>query len=166
MVITFYILAALALIDGLGVIFSRHPVAAAMSLLLCFLSIAGLYLTLEAELLAVIQVLVYAGAIIILFLFVILLVDQERFIPRGIALFSLPASLLVIALAAAWACRLLNLDLPESGGAEGTGSLAGSGSAVGHILFRCHVFPFEALSVLLLAAMIGAVILAKKKGVK
>jgi NADH-quinone oxidoreductase subunit J len=158
--VVFYILAAVALAGGLSVIFSRNPVASALSLVLTLLAVAGVYLTLDAEFLAAIQVLVYAGAIVVLFLFVILLVDQER-TGRGLALMRLPVPVAVLILTVVWAAALSGVDTPET-----AVDAAGSGAAAGQLLFTKYVFPFEAVSVILLAALIGAVVLAKRKGVK
>jgi NADH-quinone oxidoreductase subunit J len=163
MVITFYILANLALAGGLGVVFTKNPVASAMSLVLTFLALAGIYLTLDAQFLAAVQVLVYAGAIMVLFIFVILLVDQDRIFSRGFSLIRLPVPVLVIALSVAWAFLLMEIDLPT---AVAVTDGAGTGQATGQALFTRYVFPFETASIILLAAMIGAVVISKKKGVK
>jgi len=168
-IIAFYILAALALLGGVGLLLARNPVASAMSLVLTMLALAGVYLTLGAEFLAAIQVLVYAGAIMVLFLYVVLLVNQEKFFDRGFMPARLPVPFLVLIFTVIWAVVLSGVDLPapsEAAVVADEQALPGSGTAAGLALFTRYIFPFEAASVILLAALIGAVVLSKKKGVK
>lgn len=167
----FYILAAIALGGGLGVIFLRNPVASALCLVVTLLAIACVYLTIGAEFLAAIQVLVYAGAIVVLFLFVILLVNQDLVFARRLTPARLVLPGLVLILAIGWAAVLSQANVPEvpaataATGADASDASLGTGAAAGELLFTQYVFPFELVSVLLLAALIGAVVLAKKKGV-
>lgn len=158
----FYILAAVTLCGGLGVVFMRNPVGSALSLILALLGMACIYLTLGAEFLAAVQVLVYAGAIVVLFLFVILLVNQEKTTAGGFSPLRLIVPVAVIGLSVVWACLLSGVESPE---ALSDPSL-GSGRSAAKLLFTTYIFPFEAASIILLAAMIGAIVLAKKKGVK
>ena len=159
--VAFIILAALALTGGLSVVFSRNPVASALSLILTLLALAGVYLTLGAEFLAAVQVLVYAGAIMVLFIFVILLVNQEKTVARGSLMMRLPVPILILALGVVWALTLAQVETPAA-----VSESSGSGSEAGYLLFTKYIFAFETVSVILLAAMIGAVVLAKKREVK
>lgn len=163
MAITFYILAALALAGALGVVAARSTVKAALSMLATFVAVACLYLQLEAELLAAVQVIVYAGAVLVLFLFVIMLLAggaEERGRSRHLA-----QRLAGVALAAAFVFLV--------GGAVGAGWLWSGASLAtpwGHtrtlagVLFVRYLLPFEATSLLLVAAVVGAVVLAGRKG--
>jgi NADH-quinone oxidoreductase subunit J len=160
----FYIFAALTLVSGLLVVanpFSRNPVTSAMFLVLCILSMAGLFVLLNAFFLAAVQILVYAGAVIVLFLFVIMLLDlrQEERRHYGRAMMGL--SLAVVgALAGLMIKVILKSDL-------GPGSqavwLMGETIPLGKLLFTKYLLPFEVVSVLLLVAMVGAILLSKKE---
>ena len=159
----FYILAAAALGGGLNMVFRRNPVVAALNFVVTLLALAGLYLSLGAEFLAVIQVIVYAGAIMVLFLFVIFLVDVDKVSVGRIAPFRFPVPILTLLLGAVWAAVVAGSELPAFGTISEQG---GTGKSVGEALFTRFVFPFETVSVILLAAMIGAVVLAKKRSVE
>jgi len=160
--VIFYILAFIALAGALGVILARNPVASALGLVLAFLALAGIYLTLGAEFLAVIQILVYAGGIMVLFLFVILLVNQDVVFGKLMTPSRMIVPAIIILLGVGWAVTLAGAEIPNADTTEGEGS----GSAAGKILYTKYIFPFETASVILLAAMIGAVVLAKKRRVE
>jgi NADH-quinone oxidoreductase subunit J len=162
--VLFYILAFLTLVFGFLVIanpFSRSPVTSAMFLVLTIITLAGLFVLLHAYFLAAVQVLVYAGAVMVLFLFVIMLLDlgsEERRrikILAGVGGVAAAGTLLFIFLH-----NLLLLKAPlgatESAGVEG-GTLS-----LGKLLFTQYVLPFEIVSLLLLVAMVGVVLLSKK----
>jgi NADH-quinone oxidoreductase subunit J len=160
--VLFYIFAALTLVCGFLVVanpFTRNPVTSAMFLVLTIMSMAGLFVLLEAFFLAAVQVLVYAGAVIVLFLFVIMVLDlqvEERQKYRRSALLSagvVAAALLSVMLAA----------MRELPGAVEAPALEGSTAALGNLLFRRYLLPFEIVSVLLLAAMVGAILLSRRK---
>lgn len=159
----FYILAAAALGGGLNMVFRRNPVVAALNLVVTLLALAGLYLTLGAEFMAVIQVIVYAGAIMVLFLFVIFLVDVDRSSAGRFEPIRLPVPILTLLLGSIWAVVLAGAEISASGTVAEQG---GTGKSVGDALFTRFAFPFEVVSVILLAAMIGAVVLAKKRSVE
>ncbi len=170
--VIFYILAFIALAGALGVILARNPVASALGLVLAFLALAGIYLTLGAEFLAVIQILVYAGGIMVLFLFVILLVNQDVVFGKLMTPSRMIVPAIIILLGVGWAVTLAGAEIPnaempnpEFPNADTTEG-EGSGSAAGKILYTKYIFPFETASVILLAAMIGAVVLAKKRRVE
>jgi NADH-quinone oxidoreductase subunit J len=166
--ILFYIL-ALGVIGGAGqVILRRNPVHGALSLVACFFFLAGIYVLLSAHLIAILQIMVYAGAVMVLFVFVIMLLnlrDEELGTPRrtawkGIGLASVAISVGVIAwkgLGSAYA----SLDTP---GAPALTDLAfGSLKFVAHAVYLKSVLPFELTSLLLLVAVLGAVVVAKGK---
>lgn len=141
--------------------FSRNPVTSAMFLVVTMLSIAGLFVLLNAFFLAAVQVIVYAGAVIVLFLFVIMLLDLEETESTPLNGIRLGLSGLgVLGLCVVGLQALLTL--PSDGGAEPL-ELVGSAPALGELLFSEYLLPFEAVSVLLLVAMIGVIYVSKSK---
>jgi len=181
----FYILAACTVVSALGCISVRNPVASVMWLVAAMFGLAGIYLLLGAEFIAAIQVLVYAGAIMVLFLFVIMLLNigqgpsDLRSPPMRLVGLAVGAVLLVElgALARYSAGRIAVESDPMGLAALGDPTAAFPGAAqalagtaergvVGGIaepLFTTYLVPFEITSVLLLAAAVGAVVLAKRK---
>jgi len=158
----FYALAAMVLLSAVMVITRKNAVHAAMFLVFAFFCVAGIYVTLSAEFLAAVQVLVYAGGIVVLFLFVIMLV------PLDTALSRLPLTRGVTALMLA--SLLATVTLVVFGRIHGTapaapGAVVGLGTieSVGMELYTRYLLPFEVSSVLLLVAMIGAVVLARRE---
>jgi NADH-quinone oxidoreductase subunit J len=162
--VLFYIFAALTLLCGLLVIanpFSRNPVTSAMFLVLTIVSMAGLFVLLHAFFLAAVQVLVYAGAVMVLFLFVIMLLDLKEEEHRRIKTFGVVTgglsvlAVLAIVLKTFLSDSNLSANLPAP-------TLEGSTAFLGRILFTNYLLPFEILSLLLLVAMVGVILLSKK----
>jgi len=161
-----WILGIILILSSLGVILVKKPVQASLSFMLTLLTLAALYLQLSADFIAVMQVLVYAGAILVLFMFVIILFQDAH---QQIALYktrSTPFLLLVAALSflsllALVGNRLLSIhksaDLPEG---------FGTAEALGKSLYIDFFFPFEAVVLLFLVAIIGAVYIGKKNKIK
>ena len=165
MTVLFYLFAFLTLFFAFLVVanpFSRNPVTSAMFLVLTIISLAGLFLLLHAYFLAAIQVLVYAGAVMVLFLFVIMLLDLKEEERRRLR--RLTEKLLVVgALFAAGAILMIflkNLNSVPGPGPDLT--LDGSTLPLGRLLFTRYLLPFEIVSVLLLVAMVGVILLSKK----
>ena len=160
--ILFYIFAFLALICGFLVIanpFSRNPVTSAMFLVLTIVSLAGLFVLLHAFFLAAVQVLVYAGAVMVLFLFVIMLLDLKLEERRRIKVLGVGGGLVSAgAILAIFLSSLLHAPL----GANDAPALEGGTVQVAQLLFTQYLLPFEIVSVLLLVAMVGVVLLSKK----
>ncbi len=162
--ILFYAFGALAIISALGMLLNlRNTVAAALSLVVTMIALAGIYVLLEAHLVAAIQIMVYAGAILVLFLFVIMLLNlrHDDFAPArpGQTLLKLVGVALALWIFLALA-RVLPAAIPEPGVLpEGFGGFRD----VGVQLFTDYVVPVEAAGLLLLAAIVGAVILAKRR---
>lgn len=158
----FYLFAALTLICGFLVIanpFSLNPVTSAMFLVLTIVSLAGLFVLLHAFFLAAVQVLVYAGAVMVLFLFVIMLLDLRAEERRRLKLFGVvTGGVSVGALLAIFLRSLsqsqLNAERP---------ALEGTTFDLGRMLFTQYALPFEIVSVLLLVAMLGVILLSKKQ---
>src|SRR2546426_361971 len=160
--IFFYVFAALTLLCGLLVVvnpFSRNPVTSAMFLVLTIASLAGLFVLLHAFFLAAVQVLVYAGAVMVLFLFVIMLLDLKVEERRKIKKLGLGAGVLSV-LAIGWLFfRVLTKTTFAS---TSSPQFEGSTVLLGQVLFKQYLLPFEIVSVLLLVAMVGVVLLSKK----
>ncbi|HTV61059.1 MAG TPA: NADH-quinone oxidoreductase subunit J [Verrucomicrobiae bacterium] len=160
--ILFYVFAALTLGCGVLVIanpFSRNPVTSAMFLVLTIISMAGLFVLLHAFFLAAVQILVYAGAVIVLFLFVIMLLDLKAEARRKIKIYGLIAGLVSVgAILALFFKNLISTAL----NAGSSPTIEGTTEALGKLLFTGYVLPFEVVSVLLLVAMIGVILLSRK----
>lgn len=157
----FYVFAALTLGCGFLVVvnpFSRSPVTSAMFLVLTIVSMAGLFVLLHAFFLAAVQILVYAGAVMVLFLFVIMLLDVKEEERRQLKAFALVGGGLAVA-ALGLIIRSTLVAAPVSGSAP---QLEGETHLLGRTLFTQYLLPFEMLSVLLLVAMVGVILLSKK----
>jgi NADH-quinone oxidoreductase subunit J len=158
----FYIFAGLTLVCGLFVVanpFSRNPVTSAMFLVLTIGWLAGLFVLLHAFFLAAVQVVVYAGAVMVLFLFVIMLLDLKEEQRRKFSKVSIAAGLIGVGALSFVVVR----TIWQSGiGAGLQPKLEGATRSLGQILFTEYLLPFEIVSVLLLVAMVGVVLLSKK----
>lgn len=164
-----WVFAALALGGAIGMITGRNPVASLLFLVLTFFSLAAIYVLLGAHFIAAAQVIVYAGAIMVLFLFVIMLLnlghDYESDLRRGLWILVgfVAAGIMGFALS-----RTITLPRVDMGGGNAAGIDAavrelGAVGAIGQPLFRDFLVPFELTSILLLVAVIGAVLLAKRR---
>jgi NADH-quinone oxidoreductase subunit J len=141
----------------------RNPIYSALSLLIMFFHVAGLYVTLHAEFLAAVQVIVYAGAILVLYLFVVMLLNlkQDERYHRQWPMAAAVGAVLVL--------EAIVLTLVKGGTGMATSAVPvsaaqglGNTEALGDVLYSTYLFPFEVASLILLVAMIGAIILAKK----
>src|SRR5206468_3577480 len=159
----FYIFGGLTLVFGFLVVanpFSRNPVTSAMFLVLAIASLAGLFVLLGAFFLAAVQVLVYAGAVMVLFLFVIMLLDVKEEQRRRIKKFGLISGMISVAAILGILVKVLvssNLSRPFP-----IASITGGTIPLGQVLFTRYLLPFEIVSVLLLVGMIGVVLLSKR----
>ena len=161
--ILFYVLAALTLVFGALVVanpFSRNPVTSAMFLVLTIISMAGLFVLLNAFFLAAVQVLVYAGAVMVLFLFVIMLLDLKEEERRKIKLTGLVAG--VASVGAIVVIFVRSLLASKPGENLPAPSAIGDTATLGKMLFTKYLLPFEIVSILLLVAMVGVILLSKK----
>ena len=174
-VIGFYAFAAIAVLASLGVVGQRNPMYSVMLLITSFGALAGLYVLLDAPFSAVTQIIIYAGAIMVLFLFVVMLLNASREeVTRTLALGpgAIRAAVVLSALLGfevLWALwRVPAGWFAQDGTAERISSVA----AIGARLFKVptnpdepwgHVFSFEATSILILVAMVGAVVIARKE---
>ncbi len=157
--ILFYVFSCLALGCGVMVLVSRNPVNSAMFLVLTIASLAGLFVLLQAFFLAAIQILVYAGAVMVLFLFVIMLLDLKAEQRRKIKAFGLVAGAISVGAILAIFFRNLNAIAPVRPPAT---AVEGATIPLGNLLFKDYLLPFEIVSVLLLVAMVGVILLSKK----
>ena len=164
--VAFYLFAACILGFGVLVVTSQNPVHSVIFLVLDFLSVAGLYVVLGAQFVAAIQVLVYAGGIVVLYLFVVMLVNVKRppeaFSAPGrhsrLGLVLAGAVLLELVVIAVWSRVAPTPSMP----AAEVFPVAGNTEQVGWLLYTSYLVPFEVASMLLLVAMIGAIVLARR----
>ena len=159
--IFFYLFAALTLLCGFLVVanpFSRNPVTSAMFLVLTICSMAGLFVLLHAFFLAAVQVLVYAGAVMVLFLFVIMLLDLKEEERRKLNKVALGAGTVAVAGIAGILIKAMLSAKPLA-----TAAVEGTTKPLGKLLFTQYLLPLEILSLLLLVAMVGASLLSKKE---
>ena len=163
-VILFSLFAIGAVASAVLTITRRNPVSSAMSLIAHFFMLAGLYLTLQAQFVAAVQVLVYAGAIMVLVVFVIMLLNlgkEQQKAERG----SMVRLTVGGTFAAVFALLVILVVIGSPTGHNTLSEKAvviGTTESIGQSLFTQYLFPFEAVSLLLLAALIGAVVLAKR----
>lgn len=166
MSLLFYIFAALALAGGIGVVANRNPVSSAFAMILSFLGLAALFIQLDAYLVGILQILVYAGAIMVLFLFIIMLLDIQAEEGRGLGFFSTSGAIIV----AGGFLMLLSGALKrfEEGekALEPLKAMAEAPSDVrqiGELLFTTYWFPVQIIGMLLLVSTIGVVVLSKRE---
>ena len=158
--IAFVVLALVAVVAALLVVGTRNPVVSALWLALTFVAVAGVFVVLGAEFLAAIQLIVYAGAILVFFLFVIMLLNLGQLPPGDIRQVQQGLGLylaIVLAVVLGFAIHA-TIDRP----APGSEAAVGNTEALATVLYSKYVFPFEVTSVLLTVAVVGAVVLAKK----
>jgi NADH-quinone oxidoreductase subunit J len=172
--VTFSFFAIAAVLASLLVIGQRNPIHSVLLLIVSFVALAGLYVQLAAPFVAVIQIIIYAGAIMVLFLFVVMLLNAprervpedrgRRIVQKGPRRFGVVIAF-ILAVELVWALwQAAVLDDPYAFG-PGAGSEAGASSVaqIGRTLFTDYGFAFEVTSVLILVAMVGAVVLAKRQ---
>lgn len=169
--LVFYTLAVAIVGLGILVITARNAVHSVLFLVLDFLFVAALYITLNAEFLAVIQIMVYAGGIVVLYLFVVMLVNLKRdpeenvdnrrlgWIGMGLALVVLVE---LVAIAYASSARSVAPTVARAAQSFPVGIQGGNTEELGWVLYTDYLIPFELASILLLVAMVGAIVLAKR----
>ena len=168
--IAFYLFAAVALSSAVAVISFRNPVHSVLSLVLTFFSTACLWLLLQAEFLGIVLVLVYIGAVMILFLFVVMMLDIDfaelragfvKNVPLGLLLAVVLAAELVLGIGA-YQAGAVTLGTPEAGAATVSATVPNI-EAIGGLLYSKYVFMFETAGLILLVAMVGAIVLTHRK---
>jgi NADH-quinone oxidoreductase subunit J len=158
--ILFYVMAAWVAIFALVTITRRNPVTAVMSLVATFFGLAAIYASLDAHFLAVLQVLVYAGAIMVLFIFVVMILNREEVAPLALR----PMRLLGVAAAAyllAVFANVVAVGTPALDAPPVVADTYGTVESIGGLLFREFLYPFEAISLLLLVAIVGGVVVSR-----
>ncbi|MEA5459507.1 NADH-quinone oxidoreductase subunit J [Arcicella sp. LKC2W] len=159
-----YFLTALTLLSALMVVLSKNPIHSVLYLVFTFFCISGHYVLLNAQFLMAVNIVVYAGAIMVLFLFVIMMMDLRKNMPDSkntltkLAGAILGGTLLVIMVAAT-----RKMDLSGDAIIANYSSQTGMVESLGKILYRDYVLPFELVSVLFFVAMVGAVMLGKRE---
>ncbi len=168
--VLFFIFAAVCVGGAINLLAQRHPINSALSLIVVMGSLAVLYLLLGAEFVAALQVIVYAGAVMVLFVFVIMLLNagEEERTPhasRVATMLGVPGLIVGLTLGAWAVSRIAGLDKISLGGPtvmNGTEAF-GNPQSVGQLLFKDYLLPFEVTSVLILIAIMGAVVLARRE---
>ena len=157
--ILFWFLAASVTFFAVFTITRKNPVTAVMSLVATFFGLAAMYATLDAHFLAVIQVLVYAGAIMVLFIFVVMILNREEVAPMAVS------PLRVLGVVAGVYLLVKFADIVAVGTPTGAPPLVqdtyGTVATIGDVLFRDYLYPFEAISLLLLVAIVGGVVISR-----
>jgi NADH-quinone oxidoreductase subunit J len=163
--IVFVVLAPLAVVTALGMVLTRNAVYSALLLVVNFFCLAGFYVLLEAQFVAAVQVIVYAGAIMVLFLFVLLLIGigNEEAVQETIRGQRPAAVLLSLGLLVAIVGALLAGVFDAAPGSLAAANEGGNTQAVGRILFTRYTFAFETAGVLLVVAAVGALVLGKRQ---
>ena len=158
----FFVLAALAVLGAVSLILQRHPIHSALSLIVVMVALAGLYLLMGAEFVAAVQIIVYGGAIMVLFIFVIMLlnagVEERTNMSKMAGWAGLPLAIALMGFLAAAVARSTDRvqAVAQSGATAPTKVVAG-------LLFQEFVYPFELTSFLILVAIIGAIVLAQRE---
>lgn len=159
-VVLFFLFAGIAVVGAIALIVAREPIHSALSLILVMVSLAVLYLLLGAEFIAAVQIIVYAGAIMVLFVFVIMLLNagvEERTNFSRLAKFAgLPLAVFLALELGYWLVRGSQGPVPAAVSSASTRELS-------QLLFASFVLPFELTSILILIALLGAVVLARKE---
>jgi NADH-quinone oxidoreductase subunit J len=169
----FYLFASVAVASAVMVVTSRNPVHSVLYLILCFFNAAGLFILLGAEFLAMILVVVYVGAVAVLFLFVVMMLDVDfvrlregflNYLPVGAAVGLVVLAELVLAVGT-WT---FSPEVMRNTAASATGLPVSNTHALGEVLYTKYIFAFQAAGLILLVAMIGAIVLTlrHKEGVK
>jgi NADH-quinone oxidoreductase subunit J len=160
--LVFFFLAAIAILGAISLILQRHPIHSALSLIVVMVALAGLYLLMGAEFVAAVQIIVYGGAIMVLFIFVIMLlnagVEERTNMSKMAGWAGLPLAIALMGFLAAAVARSTDRvqAVAQSGAPAPTKVVAG-------LLFQEFVYPFELTSFLILVAIIGAIVLAQRE---
>ena len=158
----FYFLSLIAIISALLVVFSKSPVHSVLYLVSCFFAIAGHFVLLNAQFLAVVHIIVYGGAIMVLFLFVVMMLNlnkETNFPKSNFSKFAAVVAGGVLMLTIIAAIQSYNISTQMVGALKSQGTV----QAIGRELFSTYLLPFEISSILLFSAIVGAVMLAKKE---
>jgi len=162
MTVVFFVLAGACVGSVLAMILTRNPSYGALYLVLTFASLGGLFGLLGAPFMAVVQIIIYAGAIMVLFIFLIMMVRPDSGIPPEKRKFAAAAGIaLAVILAIELGLAAFFSALPGAGASE---AAAVTPQAIGRLLLTKYLYPFEMSSILIIAALVGAIALAQKRG--
>jgi len=161
--ILFIIFAVVAVVCGFNLVFQTHPISSALSLIGVMASLAVLYLLLGAEFIAMAQMIVYGGAVMVLFIFVIMLLNAGAEKSSNKAWFAQIVGLPLLLAFVALMVFLIRGVLPPMRSVEFGSWVGGKAEQIGQMLFTEYLLPFEIISVLILIAILGAVVLARKE---
>ncbi|MFW2330736.1 MAG: NADH-quinone oxidoreductase subunit J [Nitrospinota bacterium] len=162
--LVFYSVAIISIVAAVAMITSKKAISSAVNLILIMFLLAVLFVLQQAELVAAIQVLVYAGAIMVLFVFVIMLLNADE--KSGSLALNIPAIQIAIAILITFSLSfVIGFYEPDKllDGAAAVGNDFGTATALGRLLYTENILPFEIVSILLLVALVGAVMLTKRK---
>jgi NADH-quinone oxidoreductase subunit J len=164
--VLFIIFAVIAVASALNILIQRNPLYSALSLIGTLAALSALYVTLRAQFIAAMQIVVYAGAIMVLFVFVIMLLNTPKDLPqidkqKGLRYLAIPFAGLLLAEAFYIVWRVPVHYMPQI---DATNSTAGTTLSIGRKLFTDYLLPFEVTSVLILMAVVGAMVLARREG--
>jgi NADH-quinone oxidoreductase subunit J len=161
--VLFIIFATVAIVCAFNLVFQKHPISSALSLIGVMGSLAVLYLLLGAEFIAMAQVVVYGGAVMVLFIFVIMLLNAGSEKASSKAWFAQIAGIPLLLAFVALLGFLIRSVLPPMRAVEFGSWVGGTAEQIGKVLFTEYLLPFEVISVLILIAILGAVVLAQKE---
>ncbi|MGD0497396.1 MAG: NADH-quinone oxidoreductase subunit J [Bryobacteraceae bacterium] len=162
-VVLFLVFAVVAVAGAINVVTQRHPIASAVSLVGVMASLAVLYLLLGAEFIAAAQVIVYAGAIMVLFVFVIMLLNAGEESRKGRSLMAQLLGIPMLATLLVLVAYFVQRMFPRGATAHFGGFRGGGPREIGRALFTTYLLPFEATSILILIAIVGAIVLARRE---
>ena len=161
--IIFFVLAAMCVVGAVSLILQRHPIHSALSLIVVMVALAGLYLLMGAEFVAAVQIIVYGGAIMVLFVFVIMLlnagIEERTNLSKLAGWAGVPLAVALMGLLAAAVAR--SQDTVQAAAQYGAPAPT---KALANLLFQVFVYPFELTSFLILIAILGAIVLAQREG--
>ena len=161
--ILFIICAVVSIVCGFNLVLQKHPISSALSLIGVMGSLAVLYLLLGAEFLAMAQMIVYGGAVMVLFIFVIMLLNAGTEKASSKSWFARIAGLPLLCVFVAGIAFFIRAALPEMHAVRFGAWVGGTAEHIGQMLFTEYLLPFEVISVLILIAILGAVVLARKE---
>ena len=161
----FLILAAVSVVSAANILIQRQPIYSALSLILTFVCLAGIYLQMHAEFIAVMQVIIYTGAIMVLFVFVIMLLNAREEVshPKSRAIRFLGIPLVILLLVELGSIVLRSFPEGPLVARQSAASSLGNTQSIGMLLYTDYAIPLELTSILLLVAIVGAILLAKKE---
>jgi len=160
-VIVFYVFTLLTLVSAAVVVFSKNIVRSAFSLLFTFFGVAGLYVLLMADFLAITQLMIYVGGILVLVIFGVMLTSRQINVDAKTGTVqTLPAVLIVAAIAGTLVGMFWSTNWPKSGSLP---EVLSSGAKIGDLLLTSYLLPFEIASVILLVALVGAAMIARRE---